>query len=135
MLTGTSLSNMSFLACHVANLITTRLVFTDHLYRRPQVELEKILSYLSIDYDRVKLARVAPEFQARLKAFLEVDVDEANIPAPLFSAGVSALKYEWESTHGLTGWPCKSFKNPEGDAFLTLKPPQLAANCSAPFVT
>jgi hypothetical protein len=110
-------------------------VFTDQLVSRPRVELEKILSFVSVDYDRKMLISLCSEFQSQLKNYLKIGSKDAVVPLNVYKIGLKSLKEELDTTNVLTDWPCKSFVKNYRPNFMSISPEKLAANCTASYVT
>jgi len=128
---------------HVAAHTRMLTVFIDQLYARPLAELEKLLTYIGLEFDRQQLVTASQRFKEQLGIFLHrPDIDKTqtttattSILSPtMYQVGLKAVREELESTHSLTDWPCKSFKHFE-DPTIPMHTADLAANCSAPYVT
>jgi hypothetical protein len=105
-------------------------VFTEDILTRPVVEIEKIATYMGYPSDRPRIISAIEKYGPALRAALV----SQEIPNEMYSAGLSALQDELTSTKGLTKWPCKNFRELDNRG-LPLKSSQLAANCSAAYVT
>ena len=139
---------------HVAAHTKLLTVYVEELVARPAVELEKVLTFVGVKYDRPALLRAAPGFAASLAADLAPSAAPGAHPSwpplpPLAVATmVKALEDELQHTDNLAAWPCPSFRrldSHEGPkaqlpvsaatSRLPVPPDALAANCSAPHVT
>lgn len=125
---------------HVAAHTRMQTVFIDQLYARPLAELEKLLTYIGFEFDRQQLVTASQMFKEQLGIFLHRTDDpqlisnNPTLSSTQYQLGLKAIREELESTHQLTDWPCKSFKHFE-DPTIPMHVPDLAANCSAPYVT
>lgn len=105
-------------------------VFTEDLVKRPAFEWDRILSFLGVDVDRVKLLAAAERFTAMLVS--ETRFSE-KVPSAIRERGLQTLNDEMKKTRNLADWPCLSFK-PLDKAKLPLTAEMLSPNCSSIFV-
>lgn len=128
-------SQFSIFQCrnsHVAAHTRMLTVFVDQLHSRSLFELEKIVTFIGLDYDRKLLASIASGFRDKLASNLY----ETSIPRNYYEAGLKVLKSELELTDTMTRWPCRSFRRDvKLQSLLPIKPYEIAANCSSSFVT
>ena len=129
---------------HVAAHTKLLTIFVDELVARPAIELEKVLTFIGVKYDRSALLRAAPGFAESLSRDLDAT---ASAPPLLVAAMARALEDELQHTDNLSVWPCPSFRRLDDHAGpkpqpvsawtgrLPVPPDALAANCSAPHVT
>ena len=117
---------------HVAAHTRMLTVFVDQLYSRPLFELEKIITYIGLEYDRKSLLSIVPKFHDNFIKSLH----ETTVPDEFYQRGLKILKHELDTTDNMRNWPCKSFiKGIKLQNLLPIKPYEIAANCSSSFVT
>ena len=103
-------------------------VFVDQLYSRPLFELEKIITFIGLEYDRKSLVSIIPNFHENFMKSLH----ETTIPDEFYQHGLKTLKHELDTTDNMRNWPCKSFiKGIKLQNLLPIKPSEIAANCSS----
>lgn len=128
-------SQLSIFHCrnsHVAAHTRMLTVFMDQLYSRSLFELENIITYIGLEYDRKWLVSISSDFRDKLAKNLY----ETSIPWNYYQAGLKTLKSELELTDTMSMWPCRSFrKDVKLSSLLPIKPHEIAANCSLSFVT
>ena len=127
------------------------VVFTDDLFLRPVVEVEKILSFIGYKPDRPAIVQSVGEFITNLKkelyptsslspfsptspshlkpskgiGFARASPDDIfmeSIPDSIVLRSVSALKDELVISKSLTQWPCKSFRELDTTSVTTRLP-------------
>lgn len=116
---------------HVAAHTKMLTVFLEDVYAKPVVEMERMLTFMGVPVQRPELLTAVAEMD--LRSFRR---DDEDVPVHLREAGLRVLHEEMRSTNGLSDWPCRPFRELDGDAMvrLQLHTRHLAPNCSHPFV-
>lgn len=123
---------------HVAAHTRTLTLYLDDIINRPAFEIDRILSFI-LKKSRF-MAREKLLDMNKLVNTLKNDIKSSSSSPSLTkfnsefnTIALKAMKSDYDSTGGLTKWPCKSFRELDQNN-LPMKATELAANCSNEFV-
>ena len=110
-------------------------MFVEDIVQRPVFEVERIISFMGLKFDRPKLYGMANAFRATFVQSIG-NVTAEGIPVDLLRVGVDTIDNEYKISQGLTRWPCKMFRDLNSPGLiLPMSSADVAANCSGRYVT
>jgi len=126
---------------HVSAHTAMLTIFIDDIALRPEVELQKALTFIGYTPTRQEVLESVQHFQEDFSKDLafpnSIDFEKTlDIPASIEAFASRAISREMKNTEDLSIWPCKTFKELdwESEGKLPIKAQELAADCTSKFV-